>query len=332
MADEKPKKPFKRRSRKRRSAVSLKIAHQNKINKRKYSRKYLELITYVKTRDSWSCQMPRCKNPKGVKTSCHHIQRFFDKKALRENKFNLITLCHTCHREVTGKESRYESRFKIIARRNEANYKKNKKTKDEIIAELKANQQLPDDFKEYEYKTHDEIMQKKTEEWHLRKTWRLIKFRTQNKTSNSYKNYGARGIKMWEEWIDNYEKFEEYVNENLGDRPEESSIDRIDNDKGYEPGNIRWATAEIQGQNRRTGVLNEELVAVILILYYRYKFKIYEILEKLSLPNRSLINGVVHIKSWKNISLKYKKIIDCPKALKALEEYEEKGGGKNNGN
>ena len=80
------------------------------------------MLNYIKLRDGYSCQHPNCKNPKGVKLTVHHIQRWADKKALRENKFNLISLCYTCHKEVTGREKRYEARFKIIARRNEANW------------------------------------------------------------------------------------------------------------------------------------------------------------------------------------------------------------------
>jgi hypothetical protein len=62
-------------------------------------------------------------------------------------------------------------------------------------------------------------------------------------------NYGGRGIKMCKEWEDSYLAFLRDV----GRRPTEyHSLDRIDNDKGYEPGNCQWATAKKQAQNRRT--------------------------------------------------------------------------------
>ena len=309
-----------KRRRRRRSLVSLKIELQNKRNKRRYSKRYLQLLNYIKLRDGYSCQHPYCKNPKGVKLTVHHIQRWADKKALRENKFNLISLCYTCHKEVTGKEKRYEAKFKIIARRNELNYKKNQKTREQILEEQRQYQQLPDDFKAYEYKSDEEVTRVKQEEFYLRKTWRLIKFRTQNKNSKSYKNYGARGIKMYSEWIDDFDKFQQYVLENLGERAENASDDRIDNDKGYEPGNIRWATDEEQGQNRRTTVLDEDLVAVILILYYKYKIKVANILDRLNLPNRSLINSVIHGLTWTNVSYKYLPIITNEKAIQKIKD------------
>ena len=312
------------KGRRRRSLTSLKIERDSKRNVRKYSKRYLELLNYIKLRDLYSCQCPGCKKPKGVKLTTHHIIRFSDNKRLRENKYNLISLCFICHKKVTGKEARYATKFKIIARRNEANYKRNKKTKEEILAEQRAHQILPDGFKEYEYLSDEDITKTKALEYYLRKTWRLMKFRTQNKTSNSYKAYGGRGITMCKEWIDSFDTFEKYVLDTLGDRPEGSSIDRINNDGNYEEGNIRWATAEVQGQNRRTTVLNEEMVAVILILYYKYKFKIARIIDVMDLPSRSSAQGVISGKCWANISLIYKKIITNDKTLDLLNKYEQK--------
>lgn len=312
------------KGRRRRSSTSLKIERDSKRNVRKYSKRYLELLNYVKLRDGYKCQMPGCKKPTGVKLTVHHIVRFADSKALRQNKYNLISLCFESHKKVTGKEKRYEAKFKTIVRRNEANYKRDKKTKEEILAAQRAHQILPDGFEEYKYQSDEDITKTKALEYYLRKTWRLMKFRTQNKTSNSYKAYGGRGITMCKEWVDDFDVFEKYVLENLGDRPEGSSIDRENNDGNYEPGNVRWATAEVQGQNRRTTLLDEEMVAVILILYYKYKFKIARIIDVMSLPSRSSANGCIKGKCWKNVCIQYKSIITDQKVLDLLNDYEKK--------
>lgn len=317
----------KRKGRRRKSGVALKIQADNKRNKRKYTRKYLRLRNFVLLRDNYTCQYWKCENPTGVKLTVHHIIKFCDSKSLRENKFNLVAICNKCARDhVNGREKKCEARFKSIARRNQLIYRRTKRTKEEILEERKRHQQLPDGFEGYKYKSDQDITKEKKEEYYLRKTWRLIKFRTQNKTSNSYKNYGARGIKMFGAWIEDYNAFSKYVLETLGDRPEEASIDRIDNDKGYEPGNIRWATASEQGQNRRTTILDEDMVAVILILFYKYKFKISKILDQMNIPSRSSVTGVVKCATWCNISIQYKSIITNDKALELLNKWEVKNG------
>jgi len=81
----------------------------------------------------------------------------------------------------------------------------------------------------------------------LHKRWLAIRTRCNNPHDNNYKNYGAKGIKMCSEW-DDFEVFEKWALAN-GYKPE-LTIDRLKNDKGYEPGNCRWTTKLIQAQHR----------------------------------------------------------------------------------
>lgn len=82
-------------------------------------------------------------------------------------------------------------------------------------------------------------------------TWLGIKARCYNPKSTSYKTYGAVGVGMFEPWIKDFEAFYTYVVSELGDRPTpKHSLDRVDGELNYEPGNIRWATDEQQSNNR----------------------------------------------------------------------------------
>ena len=76
-----------------------------------------------------------------------------------------------------------------------------------------------------------------------------MKARCYNKDNSEYKNYGARGIKICDEWLNNVKKFYDWALEN--GYKENLSIDRINNDGNYEPNNCRWANKSEQGANKR---------------------------------------------------------------------------------
>ena len=89
---------------------------------------------------------------------------------------------------------------------------------------------------------------RKTAEYQI---WSGIKSRCYNTNAPDYERYGGRGITMHKKWVNSFEEFFSYV----GKRPsKEYSIDRIDNDKGYEPNNIKWATKKEQARNHRNSV------------------------------------------------------------------------------
>lgn len=79
-------------------------------------------------------------------------------------------------------------------------------------------------------------------------SWHGIKGRCLNKNHPSWKNYGGRGVTMCQEWVGSFEAFYKCV----GPKPSpKHSIDRIDNDGNYDPGNVRWATKGEQLNNTR---------------------------------------------------------------------------------
>lgn len=79
--------------------------------------------------------------------------------------------------------------------------------------------------------------------------WRGMRSRCENPNQPHYPRYGGRGIKVCERWRD----FANFLAD-MGERPSpRHSLDRIDSDGDYEPGNVRWATASEQRHNARTG-------------------------------------------------------------------------------
>lgn len=91
-----------------------------------------------------------------------------------------------------------------------------------------------------------------TREYHV---WSAMKTRCLDPGSRSFPDYGGRGITVHPEWVDSFEAWFEHV----GPRPDGMSLDRIDNESGYVPGNVRWATRAEQQANRRKAVRNRDV-------------------------------------------------------------------------
>lgn len=83
-------------------------------------------------------------------------------------------------------------------------------------------------------------------------TWNRMMQRCHNENSDDFPQYGASGITVAPEWHDPAAFIAD-----MGERPEGTSIDRIDNSQGYRPGNCRWATPVQQANNTRRTRLYE---------------------------------------------------------------------------
>jgi hypothetical protein len=78
-----------------------------------------------------------------------------------------------------------------------------------------------------------------------------MKARCLNKGNDKYRYYGGRGITIAREFAESFQAFFDEI----GPRPSKGhSVDRIDNSKGYAPGNVKWATMSEQRRNRRDGL------------------------------------------------------------------------------
>lgn len=106
-----------------------------------------------------------------------------------------------------------------------------------------------------------------------------IKQRCYNKNNTSYENYGGRGIKICEEWLNDFDVFYNWAYENGYD--DTLTIDRIDNNKSYSPDNCRWVDRKTQANNKRNNV------------YLTYNGKTQTIAqwaEELSIPRTRIYN------------------------------------------
>ena len=84
------------------------------------------------------------------------------------------------------------------------------------------------------------------------RSWEAMCTRCTSTTAKEYPQYGGKGINVCKRWLHSFSSFLE----DMGERPEGTSIDRIDNNGNYEPSNCRWATRAVQQQNQGPSIRN----------------------------------------------------------------------------
>lgn len=119
--------------------------------------------------------------------------------------------------------------------------------------------------------THGESGNKWTTEYTI---WSSIKQRCYYKKCKCYSRYGALNITMDPSWFSSYITFKNYLISTIGLRPSKlHSIDRIDNSKGYFPGNLRWATKTEQARNRKKRKACSKKSSLYKGVYLHEKYK-----------------------------------------------------------
>ena len=112
-------------------------------------------------------------------------------------------------------------------------------------------------------------------------TWESMKARCYNKNNVKYNNYGGRGIKVCNQWVNSFATFLK----DMGERPSGLTLDRKDNDGNYKPSNCRWADGTTQNINQRMNSKNTTGVRGVSFTkltgryecYINYKYKRYHI-------------------------------------------------------
>ena len=128
-------------------------------------------------------------------------------------------------------------------------------------------------------------------------SWQHMKARCYNPNHAEYSNYGGRGITICDEWKDDFQAFYNYIGKcPIGC----NSIDRIDVNGNYEPGNVRWSNPIEQGRNHRNNKLTEEDAREI-----RYLINIGEKIKTIAnLYNVSIttIYDIKNSKTWVDVA------------------------------
>ena len=128
----------------------------------------------------------------------------------------------------------------------------------------------------------------------LYKVWSGMKERCYNKHNKSFKNYGLKGIKVCDNWVNDFSRFYDWSMQH--GYHEGLTIDRIDGNKNYEPENCRWITTKQQNRNyarnHKIKLNNKEYC--IVELAEMYDIKATTILYRLKAgysPEQSIIKG-----------------------------------------
>ena len=129
----------------------------------------------------------------------------------------------------------------------------------------------------------------------LYQVWQGMKARCYNPNNKHYPNYGGRGIKVCDRWINNFNQFIA----DMGNRPKGYTIDRIDNNSNYTPQNCKWSSKKEQQRNRRI---------TKHIIIEGVKHLVCELAEKYGLKYDTILNRAKTAKTFDELVDKKRKV------------------------
>ena len=121
-------------------------------------------------------------------------------------------------------------------------------------------------------------------------SWLSMKARCLDPDNKDYPRWGGRGVKICPAWVDSFEAF----HADMGTRPAGKTLDRIDADGDYEPGNCRWATPREQSRNRRDLVVVNTPIGTMALVDYAASIGISKGAAHLRL-RRNKLEGVTRV-------------------------------------
>ena len=131
--------------------------------------------------------------------------------------------------------------------------------------------------------------------------WAGMIRRCYDTSKDNYHNYGGKGITVYQSWRTSYYLFCLYLNSTIGMRPTlQHTIDRIDNKKNYDPGNLQWLTIEEQTQKKSNNVLDPQLVRYIRQQRDKTNRSIKDVADEIQVSWQN-VYAVWKDKTWLNI-------------------------------
>jgi hypothetical protein len=130
-------------------------------------------------------------------------------------------------------------------------------------------------------------------------SWQAMRARCRYVLRDCHKRYVGRGINLCSEWLN----FENFLRD-MGERPSGTTLERINNDLGYGPGNCKWATPTEQARNTRRSKLNFGQAVEVATLRL-LGFKCREIAERFGI-SESLPREIVKGRTWPDALAKAK--------------------------